>query len=712
MTLRVTRQFGEVLGTGDGKARVARQYLEVLAGPPPIYERSATSTLALTQDAYSSLKACSATSTIVLTQAASYDCVWNRSAESTIALAHLATYVGPKWLYANSAILLDHGAYVPEVFEAYASSQITLSQSTSQGGTKRLEAESTIVFAQVADNIIKIRDATSQIVLMHSATVEKILTAHSHINLTQEASIDSISVSAESQLNLTQGARFQPFPQSVMSQLNLTQSVWQNIKSVSASSYIELSQSESVQKPIRASGVSAISEQTWVLDEDTGETNWEDVGLRHSAEVTHIGGQSAANIISFNCVVGLTHVKASGTSVSASSSLSLTHSAVTNETGDAASIINLSQAAEGWAGRPGNSQLALTHEASVTVVQSYTATNTIDLKQAAAYTLIVAGTPYQYSPFVGESTDSDAPTPPPTTLQGPMAGIQVPFQLVYPSTGTVTDSLSLETPNLGNLDRLSFNRVMRETRGGTLVVYADPVWPKVQTLVLSFSNLKSVEAQGLLTFMDDHLGKEIGLIDWEHRYWRGVITSPDGAVVEDAFDTFTASFEFQGELDPTWNPQVVPPSLRYSAIRSEQEMGYYVPNEPQLPTVSEIEYQSAEADSTIKIGYPIYLKANGHLDPAQANAAGPTQVAGLSLSDTTAGFACTYITEGTVERTDWTEVAGSALLVPGNTYFLSPTTAGQITNVAPSTLGQYVVRVGRAVTTTKLDVEIELPILL
>jgi len=52
------------------------------------------------------------------------------------------------------------------------------------------------------------------------------------------------------------------------------------------------------------------------------------------------------------------------------------------------------------------------------------------------------------------------------------------------------------------------------------------------------------------------------------------------------------------------------------------------------------------------------------------------------------------------------------LLVPGNTYFLSPITAGQITNVAPTTTGQYVVRVGRAVTTTKLDVEIELPILL
>ena len=44
-----------------------------------------------------------------------------------------------------------------------------------------------------------------------------------------------------------------------------------------------------------------------------------------------------------------------------------------------------------------------------------------------------------------------------------------------------TFSVSLRAPNLGNKDRLSFNRVLRETRGGTLVVFADPIWPKVQT---------------------------------------------------------------------------------------------------------------------------------------------------------------------------------------------------------------------------------------
>ena len=293
-----------------------------------------------------------------------------------------------------------------------------------------------------------------------------------------------------------------------------------------------------------------------------------------------------------------------------------------------------------------------------------------------------------------------------------MVGIQVPFQLVYPATGAVTDSVSLSTPNLGNLDRLSFNRIQRETRGGTLVIFADPIWPKIQTLVLTFSGLKSVEAQTLLTFIDDHVGQEIGLIDWEHRYWKGVITAPDQPIVEDSFDSFTAGFEFQGELDPTWNPQVVPPSLRYSAIRSPQEQGYYVPNEPEIPSTPEAMYLSAEADSTIKIGYPIYIKASGHLDPARANAQATTGAVGVSISDAAAAATCKYLTEGKVTRSDWTEVAGVTSLTPGVLYYLSPTTAGRITSTAPTTTGQFVVVIGRATSATELDIEIATPVLL
>jgi hypothetical protein len=217
----------------------------------------------------------------------------------------------------------------------------------------------------------------------------------------------------------------------------------------------------------------------------------------------------------------------------------------------------------------------------------------------------------------------------------------------------------------------------------------------------------------LLTFIGDHLGKEIGLIDWEHRFWKGVIMTPDEPIIEDSFDSFTASFEFQGELDPDWNPQVVPPSLRYSDVRTPQQGGYYVPNEPILPTMPEaIGYQTAEAGSTIKVGNPLYIAGDGRVYLAQANTAGQSQAVCLSLSDVVPGQACTYITEGYVERLDWTEIAGTVNLTMGATYFLNPSLAGRITSTAPSTVGQYVVRIGRAINATTLDIEIELPILL
>jgi hypothetical protein len=125
-----------------------------------------------------------------------------------------------------------------------------------------------------------------------------------------------------------------------------------------------------------------------------------------------------------------------------------------------------------------------------------------------------------------------------------------------------------------------------------------------------------------------------------------------------------------------------------------------------------IDYHTAEADSEVKIGQPVYLTGIGHVNPAQASAAGTTQVAGVSISDVLAGFACRYLTEGRVERTDWTEVAGTALLSVGVTYFLDPLTAGRITKTAPTAQGHFVVRIGRAVSAHLLDVEIELPILL
>jgi len=142
--------------------------------------------------------------------------------------------------------------------------------------------------------------------------------------------------------------------------------------------------------------------------------------------------------------------------------------------------------------------------------------------------------------------------------------------------------------------------------------------------------------------------------------------------------------------------------------------GITIVHNPNSITISAGEFEplTAEVDSDVKVGHIVYLKANGHIDLAKADIASTTHAAGLVIEDTTANTACQYISEGQVERADWTDIAGSASLTPGATYFLSDTQAGRLMPVATNTIGRYVVRIGRAVSVTTLDVEIEWPILL
>ena len=259
-------------------------------------------------------------------------------------------------------------------------------------------------------------------------------------------------------------------------------------------------------------------------------------------------------------------------------------------------------------------------------------------------------------------------------------------------------------PNLGNRDRLSFNRVLRETRGGTLVVYADPIWPKVQRLVLNFSSLHRSEAQTLLDFFANHLGQEIGLLDWEHRYWQGTIMTPDSPVIEDSFDRFSASFEFEGELSSTL-PQVIPTISATPALQLTNRL-YGVPTAPPL-----YDLPTAPAASTLQAGQPVYLTSTGGLGPALA---GPrtAEVFGIAVAGTQAGGSAPYVTGGELALSDWTAVTGSVSLVPGASYYLHPSAAGMLTTTAPSVAGQYVIRVGQAVSTTTMNVTIESSVLL
>lgn len=136
------------------------------------------------------------------------------------------------------------------------------------------------------------------------------------------------------------------------------------------------------------------------------------------------------------------------------------------------------------------------------------------------------------------------------------------------------------------------------------------------------------------------------------------------------------------------------------------------PTPPSLPLMSEPDHYSAEAVQNTIPGNPLYVSSPGHVDLAVANSAAMTRVIGVAVSESLVGEQCEYLTEGKVERPDWTAITGTEFLSPGLPYFLDPVLPGRITSEAPMSPGQYVVCIGHATNTTALDLEIEQPILL
>lgn len=125
-------------------------------------------------------------------------------------------------------------------------------------------------------------------------------------------------------------------------------------------------------------------------------------------------------------------------------------------------------------------------------------------------------------------------------------------------------------------------------------------------------------------------------------------------------------------------------------------------------TVSEVDVVSKTNDNagSIVIGTPVYVKSNGNVDKARANATGTTKVLGLVRDSSISAAASGIIqTSGVLAATtgEWdTVTGGSGGLTAGSYYFLSSSTAGMLTATAPSSGGDFITLVGLAVSTTEM----------
>lgn len=118
----------------------------------------------------------------------------------------------------------------------------------------------------------------------------------------------------------------------------------------------------------------------------------------------------------------------------------------------------------------------------------------------------------------------------------------------------------------------------------------------------------------------------------------------------------------------------------------------------------------------IVIGNAVYVFSATDVKLARANAAGTSEVLGLVKDVSVASSASGFIqTDGVLPATtgQWDAVTGqSGGLTMGSPYYLDAATAGKLTVTAPTTVGQLVVRIGLALSSTELEISIQPPILL
>ena len=132
--------------------------------------------------------------------------------------------------------------------------------------------------------------------------------------------------------------------------------------------------------------------------------------------------------------------------------------------------------------------------------------------------------------------------------------------------------------------------------------------------------------------------------------------------------------------------------------------------------VSEVDVVSMTNNnaSPIVIGSPVYCDAAGGVDLAQADASGTVEVLGL-VADVSIGAAASgsIQTDGILSATttQWDAVAGTTGgLTAGAIYYLDESTAGLMTEAAPSSVSEFVIRVGKAISTIEMEISISQPV--
>jgi hypothetical protein len=106
-------------------------------------------------------------------------------------------------------------------------------------------------------------------------------------------------------------------------------------------------------------------------------------------------------------------------------------------------------------------------------------------------------------------------------------------------------TLSLRKPEFSDANIVDQFRVQRESIGGALEIYQDPMWPRTEKLELSFVYLPEETAADLLLFLSKTVGQLITLHDQFGRTLIGYIVTPFEEILQPKVHGWSAKFSFQ-----------------------------------------------------------------------------------------------------------------------------------------------------------------------
>jgi hypothetical protein len=118
--------------------------------------------------------------------------------------------------------------------------------------------------------------------------------------------------------------------------------------------------------------------------------------------------------------------------------------------------------------------------------------------------------------------------------------------LSYPYISPTT-TITLPNPLFENSEVLNQKRIVRRTRGLVSKVFRDSIWSEYTTLYYICQACSLTQRDDYLTFVSTAFGKEVKLIDYEVRTWKGILI-PAEITEQHRSCGYVIQFEFQGAI--------------------------------------------------------------------------------------------------------------------------------------------------------------------